>query len=434
VAFLFDFERTIRLLQQGQEVSDVLMAQLVYFSELGMAVAFTPIINAFNNFVDYLNFDLPQADLHERILRQEVSALCSFPIPRLAYLPNAYRSVSSISHDVETGDPQLRPAVRASSMEITRNATRRNRRDTFFILMTEGDAGLLSSDDLRTIQTGNHTVTIHFDSLGATDFTPANFQAQSQRLRGYGIAAITGNRTHGLAWFRDYLALAIASQRETIYDSTFGGGPGYSHCGSVLPFRLYRLDGTPLESFEEISHGLMDVADSQFYFAQLATEGRLPLPVPELFVRAKEMSSRNDRVFNGVFDVLMHPVVVAGLIPPIPDFQSSLAEYMSFLDQEHLPSMHMHDVASWWRRRRLVSVGDFSWNAANQLTFSVTSNDSLDGVTLILPQKFRGRQLQYVSDGVNQLQLRPTLIDGATSVMLVLTQGPGSISLQAVFA
>jgi hypothetical protein len=143
------------------------------------------------------------------------------------------------------------------------------RKDTFFVLMTGADVETMGAEDLARVDAAGHEVTVHFDTFGSADFTAANFQAQSRLLLDRGVRRIGGSRNHGLSWVQDWLGYAIQSQPQTIYDSTFGGGPGYSHCGSVLPYRLYSLLGPGFGSFEEISHGLMDIADGKFFFSSL---------------------------------------------------------------------------------------------------------------------------------------------------------------------
>src|SRR5262249_21424461 len=107
-AVLYDIERTVYQLQQGLDHDPnlaVIMAQ-------GLTT-FSPVINAFDDWIDYTQLDLPQADLHERLLRIMTTSLLTTPMPRLWYWPNEIRSVSSLSHDVEISDADQNAQVAA---------------------------------------------------------------------------------------------------------------------------------------------------------------------------------------------------------------------------------------------------------------------------------------------------------------------------------
>ncbi|MFK4719395.1 hypothetical protein [Bradyrhizobium niftali] len=416
-AVLYDIERTIYQLQQGLDHDPnaaIIMA--------GGLTTFNPVINVFDDWVDYTQLDLPQADLHERLLRVMVTSLSPAPIPRLWYWPNGLRSVASLSHDVEISVPDQNTQVATETMRIGGMAKEAKRHDTFFVLMTGTDVNTMSRKDLAKLEAEGHQVTIHFDTFGSTDFTAANFQMQSNLLRERGVNPVSGNRDHGLSWLKDYLGYAIMSQPETVYDSSFGGGPGYSHCGSVLPYRLYSLAGPAFESFDEISHGLMDIADGDFYFSQLVPnpETSMVLPLDDLFERAQQMVLRNHSAYYGFFDCLFHPVVVAGLTPPIPEFFDRVKKLAQFMTDKNIPSLSMKDVAVWWRARRKVQVRLRSWDRRT-LRFSAATSEPLDGVTLVLPQRANGMELQSVTDGNGgAIAINPAVLDGNNYGMVTL--------------
>ncbi|MBI3280201.1 MAG: hypothetical protein HYZ57_10205 [Acidobacteria bacterium] len=434
VAFLYDFETTVLRLQQGMDVDPAIAVQLVQISTLGQPLVFSPVINAFDDWIDYTQLDLPQADLHERILRQLVTSLVDTPVPRVWYLPNGYHSVASLSHDIETAGPNQRTTVEIASMTLAETASKYNRRDTFFVLMTSGDAGLMSAADLAALAQAGHHVTIHFDSLGSTDFTPANLQLQANALRTYGVNAIQGNRSHGLSWVKDYLAQAMAAMPEIIYDSTFGGGPGYSHCGSVLPYRIYSAAGPAFESFLEISHGLMDISDTKFFYSGTVPEGQLALQLDDLFTRARDMATSNHDLFYGVFDCLFHPVVVAGLTPPIAEFLDMFDEYASFLDAQQIPTMTLLEVAEWWVKRRAVQVLGLRWDQGGQLQFAVRALQPVDQLTLVLAADFAGKTLQNLSDAQgNPVDFRVEMLDGQNHGVIVLPRIEQTLQLVATF-
>jgi hypothetical protein len=434
--YLYDFERTVAQLQQGQDVDPAVAVQLVQISQTGAPITFSPVINNFDDWVDYCQLDLPQADLHERVLRQVMMSLAGLPLPRIWYLPNGYRSVASLSHDIESAGPNQQATVEASSMQLGQIATASHRRNTFFVLMTSGDAGLMSNSDLAGLAADGHDVTIHFDSFGSLDFTPANFQGQSNLLRGYGVNPINGTRSHGLSWVKDYVSAAIASQPETTYDSTFGGGPGYSHCGSVLPYRLYSTSGSVFETFYEISHGLMDIADSKFFFSGIVPEGQLALQLSDLFDRARDMASKNHDLYYGFFDCLFHPVVVAGLTPPIPEFMDEYAAFVQFLADQQIPSMNMAEFADWWTRRRSLQILGVQWDQArNTLGFTLHAALPVDNATIVMPAGFQGRQLAALTqEGGARVVYQTTVLDGQEYAMAVFPSVQGDTRLIATFS
>jgi hypothetical protein len=434
VAFLYDFETTVQRLQQGADFDPSIATQLVQISQTGAPVVFSPVINMFDNFVDYCQLDLPQADLHERLLRQVISAVVDVPLPRLWYLPEGFRSVASLSHDIETAGPNQATQVEVSTLKIGQIATTYNRRDTFFSLMTD-DLGVMSPSDFSDLVKAGHDVTVHFDSIGSTDFTPQNFQRQSELMRQYGVAKVGGTRSHGLSWVKDYLSQALATQPETVYDSTFGGGPGYSHCGSVLPYRLYSLSGLPFESFHEISHGLMDIADSKFFFSGVVPQGQLALQLDDLFYRARDMAVKNDAAYYGIFDSLFHPVVVAGLVDPIPEFMDRFEEFASFLNEQKIPTMNLLEVGQWWNLRRAIRISDIAWNNASRLEFVVSSPIPVTKPSIVLPARFQGKSLQSVQDqGGQGYEFNPLALDGQDCAMIVLPSTGDRVQFTANFA
>jgi hypothetical protein len=429
-AVLYDFERSVYQLQQGLDHDPnlaVIMAQ-------GLTT-FSPVLNVFDDWIDYTQLDLPQADLHERLLRVMVTSLLAVPMPRLWYWPNEIRSVSSVSHDVEISDAGQNAQVASVTMRLGEIATNARRRDTFFVLMTGSDVNTMSKEDLAKLEAGGHHVTIHFDTFESTDFTPANFQAQSQLLRQLGVSKILGNRNHGASWVKDYLGHAILSQPETIYDSTFGGGPGYSHCGSVLPHRLFSLTGPIFETFDEISNGLMDIADGAFYFSSLVPnpEETMVLPLDDLFERARGMARRNNSDFYGCFDCLFHPVVVAGLTPPIPEFMDRVEELAKFMTEENIPSLSLKEVAMWWRARRKIRILLQTWGRKT-LRFSAASSEPVDGATLVLPARSDGMPLQTVTDATGAaLAVHPAVLDGADCAMVTVARLTGTTDFAATY-
>jgi hypothetical protein len=420
VGFLYDFESTVLRLQQGADSDPSVATQLVQISQTGAPVVFSPVINMFDNFIDYCQLDLPQADLHERLLRQIVTAVGEVPLPRVWYLPNGYRSVASLSHDIETAGPNQQTAVELHTLRIGEIAATHQRNDTFFSLMTD-DLGVMSPADFQQLQNQGHHVTVHFDSIGSTDFTPANFQRQSNLMKEYGITPVTGSRSHGLSWVKDYVAQAIATQPETVYDSTFGGGPGYSHCGSVLPYRLYSPVGQAYESFHEISHGLMDISDSKFFFSSLAPAGQLALQLDDLFFRARDMAKKNHDAYYGIFDSLFHPVVVAGLVEPIPEFMDEFEAFASFLNQEGIPSMTLVEVAEWWALRRGLRVGNINWNAnTSTLQFTLAATTPVNNATVVIPAQYQNKLLTAVQDQSGTAQnFTIDLLDGQNHGIVV---------------
>jgi hypothetical protein len=429
-AVLYDLERTIYQLQQGLDHDPSLTVVIARGS-----TTFSPIINFFDDWIDYTQLDLPQADLHERLLRVMITSILPAPIPRLWYLPNGIRSVSNLSHDVEIAFAGQNAQVAAATLRIGEVSNRNNRKDTFFVLMTGSDLTTMSSADLASLSNEGHDVTIHFDTFSSTDFTPANFQAQSELLRERGVPRIPGNRNHGLSYVKDYLGAALSSQPETVYDSTMGGGPGYSHCGSVLPYRLYSLAGPMFESFDEISHGLMDIADGEFYFSSLGSNpnARMVLPLDDLFERARRMARRNHSDFYGCLDCLFHPVVVAGLTPPIPEFMDSYIAFAEFLANEGIPSMSFVELINWWRARRRIRVHFRTWDQSS-LRFSLSGSEPVDGVTLLLPARFDGMALQAVTGATGApLAVRPAVLDGFDWGMVTLAQFSGSADLAAAY-
>ena len=429
-AVLYDFEQTVYQLQQGLTHDPSLAVVMARGS-----TTFSPIINFFDDWIDYTQLDLPQADMHERLLRVMITSVLPSPIPRLWYFPNEIRSVSNLSHDVEIADADQNAQVAAATMRIGEVSTSNRRKDTFFVLMTGSDVTTMSAADLAKLRNDGHDVTIHFDTFSSTDFTAANFRAQSELLRQRGIPRISGSRNHGLSYVKDFLGSALSSQPETIYDSTMGGGPGYSHCGSVLPYRLYSLAGPIFESFDEISHGLMDIADGEFYFSGLSPDPRVKmvLPLDDLFERARRMARRNHRDFYGCFDCLFHPVVVAGLTPPIPEFMASYAAFAEFLANEGIPTMTFVELIDWWRARRGIRVLFRTWDRRT-LRFTLSGSGPIDGVTFVLPARFDGMALQSVTSAAGApLAVHSAVLDGLDWGMVTLAQLSGSQDLAAAY-
>ncbi|MGH9629169.1 MAG: hypothetical protein ACRD7E_12670 [Bryobacteraceae bacterium] len=432
IAFLYDFDRTVLQLQQGLDHDPSVGVEIIKITGTGEPVVFSPVINVFDDWIDYCQLDLPQADLHERLLRQAVTELLEHPLPRIWYLPSGFRSVASLSHDVETSGPEQTAAVAATSMTMGEIAAASERRNTFFVLMTEPQ-NILSQGDVNRLLGASHEVTLHFDSLDSTDFTEENLAKQMASLRAAGADPLPGTRSHGLSWVNDLLAVALSSQAEMIYDSTFGGGPGYSHCGSVLPYRIFNPDGRPFDSFHEISHGLMDIADMSFFFSGLVPEGQLALDLDDLFSRARDMALKNDQKFYGIFDCLFHPVVVAGLVNPVPEFVGMYQEYVEFLAQQGIPAMTLSEAAAWWNVRRGLWIGSFDWKNSN-LGFTISAESAVEAPTIVLARQFRGQALQELqTEAGDGVELRDDLLDGKDYALAVLPQLEGSLRLRAVF-
>jgi hypothetical protein len=434
IAFLFDFEDAVKSLQQGRAER---VPKRLPRSGLPAGGAprggpeLAPVISAFDDWIDYTAWDLPQADLHERLLRQAIVGLLNEPLPRLWYWPGAARSIASLSHDVETAVPGEPDEVRSCTLEIARRCAAAGRRDTFFVLDTPGES-VLRSEDIAAIEQLGHHATVHFDTFGFADFSPANLRAQAARLRALGVAKVTGNRTHALAWSGDRVPRALASEPEIFFDSTFGGGPGFSHCGSALPYRLYDAHGEPFESFEEISHALMDVADAKLYFSGIAP-GLLPLTVEELFERARSLARRNHEAFHGVLDCSFHPAVVAGLVPPIAPFLEALSAHAEFLSKEGIPSLTLEQVAAWWRLRRGLAIVDVTMSSDGRLEFALEAREPVASPTIVLPVHWAGRSLAKISAARKALAWTPQLIDGAQVAMVVLPESRGRIEIAATY-
>jgi hypothetical protein len=434
VALLFDFHTTIRQLQQGRPIRHSSLMMLLKLSQRGLATPFTPVINGFDDWVDYNNSDIPQADMHERILRQIIMMLSDHPVPRIWYFPNGYHSVASMSHDVETAGAGQEETVRRATMEIGKMAFQRDLRNTFFILMTT-DLGMMTHTDIQTLLDQSHSVNMHFDSLGSTQFSPYAFQLQADLLRALGPETIAGNRNHGLAWLGDDVLAALEKHPETIYDSTFGGGPGYSHCNSVLPYRLYQRDGQAIESFYEISHGLMDVADMKFYFSGTVPRGALRMDRQALFERARIMTIQNHRYYHGVFDFLLHPVSVAGLVPPIPVLAEDVARFADFLKSNHIPTMTLDEVALWWQSRRKVQLNSIVWEKEKILKFTLVTDQPVKGLTVIIPAQHKGKEITTISNSEGgSFAFVKELIEGRQVVFVEISPLEGAMDVVAAYA
>lgn len=435
VAFLFDFEGTVRELQQGrpEKVSPRIHKSGVVPPESPELLATIPsVISAFDDWVDYTAWDLPQADLHERLLRQAIAGLLDAPLPRLWYWPGGVRSVASLSHDVETsllGQPDM---VRASTLDIARGSTAAGRRDTFFVLDTP-DQNFLTKEDIAELLRLGHHVTLHFNTFGGTDFTAASLKSQAETLRDLGVSKITGNRSHALAWLSDLLPRALAAEPEIFFDSTFGGGPGFSHSGSVLPYRVLDEDGEPFASFEEVPCALMDVADAKLYFSGLASPGLPTMTIDQLFERARNLALRNDDAFYGVLDASFHPAVVSGLVPPIPAFLPALAEHAKFLSKQGIASMTLAEIAAWWRARRGIRIVDIRSSDDGSLTFALEADEPVPWPTVVIPAEHGGRPLAKITANGAAIGWTPQVIDGAKAAFVVLAEARGRTELAARF-
>lgn len=424
IAFLFDFERTVRELQQGrvEKVSPLLRETgLRPIVDRATGAEIGPVVSAFDDWVDQTAWDLPQADLHERLLRQAIAALREAPLPRLWYWPGGARSIASISHDVERGKAGDDEAVRTCTLEIARRAAEAGRRDTFFVLSTP-DERVLAREDVEAIKALGHAVTLHFNALLPPDLSSANLRAQAALLRDLGVERVTGNRTHALMWAGDELPRAIASEPEIFYDSTLGAGLGYTFCGSVLPYRVHDAGGAPYTSFEEVPEALMDVADATFYFRGIVPPGRPVLSVEELFERARGLAERNDAHHHGVVDTSLHPVVVAGLVPPLRGFLEDFAAYARFLEERGIPSMTLEEVAAWWRLRRGLRITSVNSPSADRVDVVIEAERPVSRATIVLPAESGGRELLEVSAGGEAVAWTPCLLDGAPSAMVVLPE------------
>lgn len=433
IGFLFDFEETVKNLQQGrpERVAPEVRGRLRPDPGPAAGAGFAPVISSFDDWVDYTAWDLPQADLHERLLRQAIVDLLDAPLPRLWYWPGAARSIASISHDVEVTQPGEREAARSCTLDMARRCAAEGRRDTFFVLVAPAEESVLRNEDIAAIEQLGHRAALHFNAFRPTGFSPANLQAQAAALRAVGVEKVTGNRTHGLAWQGDLVPRALASEPEIFFDSTLGGGPGFSHCGSVLPYRIYDADGEAFPSFEEISHGLMDVADTRLYFSGLAPPGLLTMSVDDLFARARFLAERNDEAFHGVLDCLFHPSVVAGLVPPIGPFMDALAAHAGFLSKKGIPSMSLERVAAWWRLRRGLRVVDVAIPGAGELDFAIEVSEPIAAATIVLPLQWTDRTLATISSAGNALAWTAQMIDGTRMAMVVLPETRGRTELSA---
>lgn len=427
VAFLFDLEGTIKDLQQGRPDRAPRAARR---GGAPTAAAVSPLISSFDDWIDYTAWDLPQADLHERLLRQAIVGLLDAPLPRLWYWPGAARSVASISHDVELSSPGETAAVRACTMSIARRAAAAGRRNTFFVLDAPEDS-VLRRADLAELTRLGHCAALHFNAFVPTGPSPAGLRAQAATLRALGLARVTGNRTHGLAWVGDAVPQALASEPELFFDSTLGGGPGFSHCGSVLPFRIYDARGEPFTSFEEIAHAVMDVADAKLYFEGLAAPGQLAMTIDEVMARARELATRNDEVFHGVVDCSFHPSVVAGLVPPIAPFLDALAAHAAFLTQAGIPSLTLEQIAAWWRLRRGLAIVSVTTPGPGRLDFAIEAEAPVEAPTIVLPAQWAGRALAEIRAVDGALPWTPHLIDGAPVALVVLAVSRGRTRLEA---
>jgi hypothetical protein len=433
VAFLFDFEHTVKSLQQGRPnraTPKAVKSGLLPGVDPGAGAAIPPVISGFDDWIDYTAWDLPQADLHERLLRQAILGLLETPLPRVWYWPGAARSIASLSHDVETSEPGQEEAVRRCTMDIARRSAALGRKDTFFVLVSPGESALERADIAELTRLG-HCVTLHFNTLDSADFSPASLAAQAARLRALGVRRITGNRMHGLAWLGDLVPRALASEPEIFFDGSFGGGPGFSHCGSALPYRVYDEEGEPFTSFDEIAGAFMDVADSKFYFSGIAPPGLLAMTVEELMDRALDLAKKNDEVLYGVLDCSFHPVVVAGLVPPIGPFFDALVAHAERLSKEGIASMTLEQIASWWRLRRGVTIADVRMSRAGRLEFAVHAAEEIVKVTIALPAEWAEASLASVSAAGEPLAWTSQIIDSANVAMIVLPRLSGRIELSA---
>lgn len=452
IGFLFDLEESIRLLQQGTPITEAQLDWILQFQPNG----FTPVINAFCDFVDYTNYEVPQADLHERLLRQAVSMVLDVPLPRLWYWPNGMRCSVSLSHDVETLEQNVsqQPAVVDSVRKIAAMATQYGHRDVFFFLTVGNDASMVTPTLVRELQKAHHDVTVHFDAFnpnGTYDFSPEWLSEQCEVLLRNAegtLSQATGTRSHGLAYFKTLLPKAIEQQRRygMFYDSSFGGGPGYSHSGSILPYRIYDADRQPFPDLYEIPTGLMDIGDCGMFFEQLADSNYAPLAlnIQDLFQRARKMSMDNMNGYYGILDMIFHPVVVAGLaevwnevtreVVTIPAFFGELEEFYKFLAAQNVPVFNLVEAAQWWRGRGAMGIGDVQWGENGLLSFQ--ANGVVDGTTVLLQQQYNGKTLQsakIASTGSN-LALRQEVIDNIPIAMIALPKTDGPCSVEATYS
>ena len=435
IGFLFDFEGTVEMLQQGRP--DGAPLNIPRHGPRPAAVqdpasAAPPIISAFDDWVDYTLWDLPQADLHERLLRQAIVALLSVPLPRVWYWPGGARSVASISHDVEGARPGDAELVRTCTLELSRRAAAAGRRSTFFLLVAP-EVSALREADVAEIAALGHCVTLHFNAFVPGGVSRSNLRIQAERLRALGVPKVTGNRMHGLSWPGSRVPRALAAEPELFFDSTLGGGPGFSHCGSVLPFRVYDAFGEPFSSFEEIGHALMDVADAQFYFDGLAPPGHLVMSVDDLMDRARSLVRRNDEALYGVLDCSFHPVVVAGGVPPIQPFVEAVADYAAFLSGAGIASMTLEEVAAWWRLRRGLRIVDVATPRAGRLDFAIEAESAVASASILVPAAWAGRRLSKISTAGKELAWSPRVLDGEEVAIAVLDVAAGRAELSAEY-
>lgn len=433
IGFLFDFEGTVKMLQQGRP--DGAPMNIPRHGPRPAAVpdpasVAPPIISSFDDWVDYTAWDLPQADLHERLLRQAIVALLSVPLPRVWYWPGGARSIASISHDVESARPGDAEVVRSCSLDLARRAAGEGRRSTFFLLVAP-EASALREADVAEITSLGHSVTLHLNAFVPGGISRANLRIQADRLRALGVPKVTGNRMHGLAWLGGRVPRALAAEPEIFFDSTLGGGPGFSHCGSVLPFRVYDAFGEPFSSFEEIGHGLMDVADAQFYFDGLAPPGHLSMSVDDIFERARKLALTNDEALYGVLDCSFHPVVVAGGVPPIQPFIAAVTDYAAFLSEAGIASMTLEEVAAWWRIRRGLRIVDVTPRGPGRLGFAIEAESSVASASILVPVEWAGRRLAAISAAGKALSWSSHVLDGVESALVVLDAAAGRTELLA---
>jgi hypothetical protein len=433
IGFLFDFEGTVQLLQQGR--ADGGAWNIPRHGPRPAAVpdaapAAPPIISSFDDWVDYTASDLPQADLHERLLRQAIVSLLSVPLPRVWYWPGGARSVASMSHDVESAQPGDAELVRSCTMELGRRVAAEGRRSTFFLLVAPETSSLQQADVAELAALG-HCVTLHFNAFVPGGVSRSNLRIQADRLRALGVSKVTGNRMHGLAWPGSRVPRALAAEPEIFFDSSLGGGPGFSHCGSVLPFRIYDGFGEPFSSFEEIGHGLMDVADATFYFDGLAPPGGLVMSMDELLDRARRLALTNDEALYGVLDCSFHPVVVAGGVPPIPPFVDAVADHAAFLSKAGIASMSLEEVAAWWRLRRGLRIVDVTTPGVGRVDFALEAELEVASASILVPTEWAGQRLVEVSAAGKELVWSPHLLDGAQAALVVLDAAAGRTELSA---
>ena len=433
IGFLFDFEETVKMLQQGRAEGapwNISRHGPRPAAAPDAASAAPPLISSFDDWVDYTAWDLPQADLHERLLRQAIVALLPAPLPRVWYWPGGARSVASISHDVESAEPGDTEAVRSCSMELGRRVAAEGRRSTFFLLVAP-ETSSLGGADVAELAALGHCVALHFNAFVPGGVSRANLRIQAEKLRALGVPKVSGNRMHGLAWSGGRVPRALAAEPEIFFDGTLGGGPGFSHCGSVLPFRVYDAFGEPFSSFEEIGHALMDVADAMFYFGGLAPPGGLAMTVDELLDRARRLALTNDEALYGVLDCSFHPVVACGGVPPIQPFVDAVAAHAAFLSKAGIPSMTLEEVAAWWRLRRGLRIVDVATPGPGRLDFAVEAESDVTAASIVVPAEWAGRRLVEISAAGRSLAWSPHLLDGAEVALVVLDAAGGRTDLSA---